>query len=945
MAGDPRVLGLLEEMLDSGKTPEEVCLDCPELLPEVRRRWQAFCRLDAEVRALLPGLQSTPVGGAAAPVPPTALPQVPGYEVEAVLGRGGMGVVFRARHLRLNRTVALKMTLDGAYAGPRERDRFQREAEAVARLRHPNVVQVYDVGDADGRPYFTMELVDGGSLARKLAGAPQPPREAAQSVATLAGAVHAAHAGGIVHRDLKPSNILLTPDGTPKISDFGLARRLDGGAGLTRTGVAVGTPSYMAPEQARGRPGAVGPAVDVYALGAILYELLTGRPPFRGETAAETVHQVISQEPVPPVLLNPKVPRDLETICLKCLHKDPQRRYGSAATLGEDLTRFLRGEPILARRAGPVERLVKWTRRHRSLAASIVAGILLVNVLVGVGGWVFFERTALRRAVNEDFDQVVVAQREKQWDQARTALERAKARLGGGGPRELRHRADRFERELALVERLEEIRVSHLEPYSNAARTARTSASFETAFRESGLLDGIDDPQVVAERVRATGIAPVLLAALDEWAWVDAGRRNWLLDVARRVEPHPESRRMRESGNWNSRPALEEFTRTVAVEDQSVPFLLILGRNLHQMEGDATAYLKRVQRAHPKDFEANCFLADYLHNRRRNPAESIQYYQAAIAIRPNVTYVRHNFGIALGTVGRREDALVELQVAVRLQPEAGHNHHSVGLVLCDLRRFDEGVDALRRACELEPGNATFRSNLGFCLTGKGRHAEAIEHQRQAIALDARCWQAHAYLRAILLGRGRWEPARAAWREMLALDPPGHNWWDGYAEYCLYLKDEAEYRRARTELLERFGQATDPQVAERTGRACLFLPAAEDELKQATALIDHALAADPAKYGAIMPYFRFAKALAEYRAGRMKNALDLLQGDTLRVLPPAPWLVLAMAQHRLGQTAAAHKTYDAAIASYDWEAAKATNREAWICHLLRREAEAVLAAKP
>src|SRR5262249_30891751 len=189
--------------------------------------------------------------------------------------------------------------------------RFQREAEVVAALRHPNVVQIYDVGDADGRPYFTMELVDGPSLGRKLAGTPQTARNAAALVATLSGAVQAAHACGIVHRDLKPANVLLTAEGTPKITDFGLARRLDAGARVPRTGVAMGPPSFMAPEQALGRPDAVGPAVDVYALGAILYELLTGRPPFRAATAAETVRQVISQEPAPPSRLNDKVPRDL----------------------------------------------------------------------------------------------------------------------------------------------------------------------------------------------------------------------------------------------------------------------------------------------------------------------------------------------------------------------------------------------------------------------------------------------------------------------------------------------------------------------------------------------------------------------------------------------------------------------------------------------------------
>src|SRR6516165_5721795 len=309
MPDEPRVQALLSELIDREATPEEVCGACPELLPVVRERWRQICRARAELDALLPIWPQ----GSLPTMPPEEepLPQVPGYEVESVLGRGGMGVVYRARHLRLGRLVALKMTLAGAYAGPHERERFRREAEAVAALRHPNLVQVYDAGDWTGRPYFTMELIEGGSLAQRLAGTPQPARQGATLLATLAEAVQVAHQGGIVHRDLKPANILLTTNGTPKIADFGLARHFDGGPALTQSGVLMGTPSYMAPEQARGQARAVGPAADVYSLGAILYETLTGRPPFRAESASETVYQLLTQDPVPPSRLNGKVPRAL----------------------------------------------------------------------------------------------------------------------------------------------------------------------------------------------------------------------------------------------------------------------------------------------------------------------------------------------------------------------------------------------------------------------------------------------------------------------------------------------------------------------------------------------------------------------------------------------------------------------------------------------------------
>jgi hypothetical protein len=382
MPDDPRVQQLLEELIESGATPEYVCRTCPEFLPEVRARYRQMCRVRAELTALFPtGVVLEPS------TPPIrengVLPRIPGYEVEAVLGQGGVGVVFRARDLRLGRPVALKMLLAGSYAGPTELARFQREAEAVASLCHPNIVQIYEVGDHEGRPYFTMELLDGGSLAQKLKTTPPPVRWAAELVASLADAVAVAHSAGIVHRDLKPANILLTPDGTPKISDFGLARRVEGEDRLTWTGTAVGTPSYMAPEQASGTTDRVGPATDVYGLGAVLYELLTGRPPFRGGSALETFQQVLSEEPVPPSRLNPRVPRDLETVCLKCLQKDPQRRYPGAAALAEDLRRYLLGQVVAARPVGTWERAGKWVRRNPAVTVLSAAAVLAL-----VGGTV-----------------------------------------------------------------------------------------------------------------------------------------------------------------------------------------------------------------------------------------------------------------------------------------------------------------------------------------------------------------------------------------------------------------------------------------------------------------------------------------------------------------------------------------------------------------------------
>jgi serine/threonine-protein kinase len=257
---------------------------------------------DNGLTASLPAGQPTAsyVGSAPTAGLANGAPTVPGYEILAELGRGGMGVVLKARHVALNRVVALKMVLSGEYATERERARFKAEAEAAARLQHPGIVQIHEVGEHDGRPFLVLEYLEGGSLARRLDGTPWPPRDAAALVTKLAHAVHAAHQKHIVHRDLKPANVLLAADGTPKVADFGLAKRLDDESGLSHTGQVMGTPSYMPPEQAAGRVNQVGPASDVYSLGAILYELLTGRPPFRGPTALETVRQVLSDEPAPP---------------------------------------------------------------------------------------------------------------------------------------------------------------------------------------------------------------------------------------------------------------------------------------------------------------------------------------------------------------------------------------------------------------------------------------------------------------------------------------------------------------------------------------------------------------------------------------------------------------------------------------------------------------------
>jgi serine/threonine protein kinase len=327
---------------------------------------------------------------------PSEWPQVTGYEILGELGRGGMGVVYQARQKGLGRLAAVKVILSGSHSGVQDLARFRQEAETLGRLKHPNIVQVYEVGEPDGLPFFSLEFCPGGSLDGRLHGSPLPPPEAAELVATLARAMHAAHTAGIIHRDLKPANVLLAEDGTPKITDFGLAKRVEGGDGLTQSGAVMGTPSYMAPEQAGGRSGLVTTAADVYALGAILYECLTGRPPFRAATPIDTILQVLHQEPEPPSALRPGIDRRLDLICLKCLAKEPGNRYASADALAADLERWRAGEPVSVQPPALTAVLRVWLRQNFGAAGWTVVVGLGHGVILSLLMWLLVIQPSLR---------------------------------------------------------------------------------------------------------------------------------------------------------------------------------------------------------------------------------------------------------------------------------------------------------------------------------------------------------------------------------------------------------------------------------------------------------------------------------------------------------------------------------------------------------------------
>jgi len=369
---DERLAELVGRMFDElrqGKTPDvhEHARAAPDLAEELRSLWAAILVADCAASVPADDLElTTPnalefaarTGGAAIDLPR----RFGDFELLSELGRGGMGIVYRARQLSLDRIVALKMILGGRLAPAADLARFRAESRSVAQLNHPQIVPVYEVGEEAGQPYFTMKYVDGTTLARRLAEGPMPAREAAAILAPVARAIHYAHEQGVLHRDLKPSNILLDVDGGPHVSDFGLAKRVEGNDPLTLTGAILGTPCYMAPEQAAGTRGKLGPASDVYSLGTMLYQMLTGRPPFQAASPVDTVLLVLEQDPLPPRLLNPRADRELEMISLKCLQKPPDLRYPSAAALADDLESYLVDEPIAARSGLLSQVVMRWFR-------------------------------------------------------------------------------------------------------------------------------------------------------------------------------------------------------------------------------------------------------------------------------------------------------------------------------------------------------------------------------------------------------------------------------------------------------------------------------------------------------------------------------------------------------------------------------------------------------
>jgi tetratricopeptide (TPR) repeat protein len=682
----------------------------------------------------------------AAPVPLPAM--VPGYDLLGELGRGGMGVVYKACHLRLKRLVALKMLLAGAHAGADALARFRREAEAAARLRHPNIVQVYEVGESDGRPFLALEFVDGGSLKDCLGGAPQPARWSAELVEVLARAVHYAHTQGVMHRDLKPSNILLPPaveqpatrdetrtqahgatgsamdrpsPAAARITDFGLAKWLGDQASrgdATRTGDILGTPSYMSPEQAEGRIAEIGPATDVYSLGSILYELLTGRPPFLADTPLKTLQQVATEEPVSPSQLQRQLPRDLVTVCLKCLHKDPGKRYATAGELADDLRRFLNGESVRARPVGAAGRAWRWARRN-PVVAGLAAGLIVgaVGGLILVTGLYLHAREQATRAQQAERDALIAAADEKQ------AREIAQAR----------------EAETKAVLRFVDKQI---------LAAARPKGQAGGLGREVTLRQAIE--QAVAHVDKSFPTDPLIEARLR----LSLGWSFWYLGEAKTASEQSQTalalytqhRGPDHPDTLHSMSCLAQSYSTLGRHEDALKLREeVLARQTAQLGPD-----------HPDTLNSMGGLASTYADLGRL-TDALKLREEVLARRtaqlgpdhPDTLSSMHNLAISSRELGRTQDALkLQEEVLARWMTSLGPDHpdtlrsmHNLANSYYGLGRYREAVklhdEALaRRTAQLGPDHPDTLSSMGNLAIGYsylGQHAEALKLREETLA--------------------------------------------------------------------------------------------------------------------------------------------------------------------------------------------------------------------
>jgi len=700
------------------------------------------------------------------------------YEIVREIARGGMGVVFQARQNSLNRPVALKMILAGQLADDTDVRRFYIEAEAAANLDHPGIVPIYEVGQHEGQHYFSMGFVEGQSLSQRLARGLLPAREAAELIRRVSEAIEYAHRRGVIHRDLKPANILLDANGDPRVTDFGLAKKVQGDSGLTGSGQIMGTPSYMPPEQARGKRGDVGPAADVYALGATLYALVTGRPPFQAASVMDTVIQVISEDPVPPRRLNVSVPRDLETICLKCLEKERSRRYGSAAALGEDLRRFLVGEPVLARPVSQVERGWRWCKRNPWLAGAIgSAAALLVAVAV----------LSLRYAADRNRAATKIA--------GLAADLKKENQIANDEARRASDEARRANVEAQRAEEREVLAIDAVKKFRDAVHTHPELKNHPEldSLRKALLKEPLAFFQMLRDQLQADRDASSgNLKRLADANFDLARTTEEIGSIPDAIRSYAESIALHDRIG-RDRPADIGCQNHLAQSHNSIGLLLrATGRPAEALSSlrRGLEIFERLARENPSVVQFEDDLAGgYLNignvlRATGHPADALASYRRGLEIvdrlargHPADTRVQddqalshNNIGNVLADMGRSADALASSQRALaihkrlaqdnpavdRFQSGLAADHDNIGVQLNALGRRTDALDSHRRGLEIferlsrnHPTVTHFQEDLAIChmnvgvlLDGMGQKSEALTSHRQALAIYERLAREH-----------------------------------------------------------------------------------------------------------------------------------------------------------------------------------------------------------
>ncbi|MEQ1824626.1 MAG: protein kinase [Pirellula sp.] len=754
-------------------------------------------------------------------------PEIDGFDQLEEIGRGGMGVVYRARQRNLDRIVALKLILAGPQAREEEHQRLRAEATAAARVRHPNIVQIYEVAEHAGCPFLVLEYVEGGSLAEHIKGKTLSGPAAANLVATLADAIHAAHIQGIVHRDLKPGNILLsvvnglpfTPENElpvsmergrltseffPKITDFGLAKQIDGGSDLTGTGQVIGTPNYMAPEQASGLGKAVGPAADVYALGAILYELLTGRPPFKAAGFLETLEQVRRQDPLPPGKLQPGLPSDLQTICLKCLEKEPRRRYDSADALSHDLRCYLRGEPIAARPVSSLERLIKWSRRKPSVAALFAVTCLgLVGSVFGVLAHNARLRVEVQRATSNEVEAKKQSRRaDANYREARETLNGILNRFEGKRladvPRLKELRRDVLENALAFYQRIlqetdQEDPAVRLDTALALEQTSQIQATLgRTAQAKENVRKAIDHfDQLTVQRPNDTEVVSHLATCLSR------------LGLLTSLQAGP-------SVGTTKQTLMPDDTATLEKAESYLRRAIQLREHLHQAEMEESRWKEELAATHID-------LSNVLTGSRKMELAS-QHIRTALALQTELfatdpTNISFAVSLAqahlqIGNVMRGSESLEKVEshysLAAKLLEgvvgdESKETDHAIllaqlyvgwgHLLRAQHDRTDETLDLYTRAIRLmnslwerEPNDAKVKLTLhnayggrGYLHMGQERYSESVADWDRVVELSEGAGRAfNRSCRATILARTGDHSAAAAEAHSLVENPEGSN---------------------------------------------------------------------------------------------------------------------------------------------------------------------------